>query len=108
MRRITLAAIGALVVVATQAIPAAAQPAPTRAQAALAWLLTQQDKTTGQVGAAAENPVARSAETALSLAATSQDPATFKSGTASLADYLKPAVPTDVGTAGELLLARAS
>lgn len=104
--RITLAAIGALVVAATQAIPAAAQPAPTRAQAAVAWLLIQQDKTTGQVGAAAENPVARSAETALSLAATSQDPASFKAGTASLADYLKPAVPTDVGTAGELLLAR--
>jgi len=107
MRRITLAAISA-VVVATQAIPAAAQPAPTRAQAAVAWLLAQQDTTTGQVGAAAENPLARSAETALSLAATSQDPATFKNGSASLADYLKPAVPTDVGTAGELLLARAT
>jgi len=108
MRRITLAAISAVVAVATQAIPAGAQPAPTRAQAAVAWLLTQQDKTTGQVGAAPENPLARSAEIALSLAATSQDPATFKNGTASLADYLKPAVPTDVGTAGELLLARAT
>ncbi len=108
MRRITLAAISAVVVVATQAIPAAAQPAPSRAQAAVAWLLAQQDKTTGQVGAAAENPLARSAETAVSLAATSQDPATFKNGTASLADYLKPAVTTDVGTAGELLLARAT
>jgi hypothetical protein len=106
MRRITLAAISAVVVVATQAIPAAAQPAPARAQAAVAWLLTQQDKTTGQVGAAAENPLARSAETAVSLAAISQDPATFKNGAASLADYLKPAVPTDVGTDGELLLAR--
>jgi hypothetical protein len=108
MRRITLAAISAVVVVAVQAMPAAAQPAPTHAQAALAWLLTQQDRTTGQVGAATENPVARSAEIALSLAAISQDPATFKNGTASLADYLTPAVPTDVGTAGELLLARAT
>lgn len=108
MRRITFAAISAVVVVTTQAIPAAAQPAPTRAKAAITWLLTQQDKTTGQVGTAAENPLARSAEIALSLAATSQDPSTFKNGSASLADYLKPAVSTDVGTAGELLLARAT
>lgn len=108
MHRITLAFVGALALCATLPLAASAQPSPTRAQAAVTWLLSQQDTTTGQVGAAAENPIARSAETALSLAATTQDPASFKRGGASLADYLKAATTTDVGTAGELLLARAT
>jgi len=108
MRRITIAITGALAVCATQLLPVAAQSSSSHAQAAVAWLKTQQSTTTGQVGAPAENPVARSAETAISLAATGQDPATFKNGAASLADYLKSATTTDVGTAGELLLARAT
>lgn len=108
MRRITFAVTGALALCAAQLLPAAAQSPSGRAQAAVSWLLSQQNKTTGQVGTAAENPIARSAETALSLAATGQDPATFKNGSVSLADYLKTAATTDVGTAGELLLARAT
>src|SRR5205823_4200608 len=53
-------------------------------------------------------PIARSSEVAFGLAAAGQDASAMKTGAESLADYLKTAVSTDVGTNGELLLARAS
>jgi hypothetical protein len=79
----------------------------SNAQRALQWLQCTQQQANGQIGSGG-NPIARSSEVAFSLAAAGQDAAAMRHGTVSLADYLKTAVSTDVGTNGELLLARAS
>src|SRR5207245_11787033 len=54
------------------------------------------------------NPIARSSEVAIGLAAAGQQASAMRAGAMSLADYLKTATSTEVGTNGELLLARAS
>jgi len=86
---------------------AAASPQSTNAQRALQWLQCTQQQPNGQIGSGG-NPIARSAEVALGLAAAGQPASAMRRGSVSLADYLKTAVSTDVGTNGELLLARAS
>lgn len=107
MRRTTLALLGSILLLLGLAVPAAAAtPQTTNASLAIQWLHRQQ-QSSGQIGPSTGNPVARSAETAFSLFAAGQDAAAFKNGTLSLADYLKAATTTDVGTDGELLLARA-
>src|SRR5207248_2786014 len=89
------------------AIVSAQTPLPSNAQRALQWLQCTQQQTNGQIGSGG-NPIARSSEVALGLAAAGQDAAAMKTGGVSLAEYLKTAVSTDVGTNGELLIARAS
>ena len=86
---------------------AAAQAAPTADQLAVQWLQCTQQRASGQIGPDSDNPIARSAELVVGLAAMGQDASAVHHGGASLADYLKTAVSTDVGTNGELLLARA-
>jgi len=100
--------VAASLVLATS-ISAAAQTSshPSNAQRALQWLQCTQQQPNGQIGSGG-NPIARSSEVALSLAAAGQDASAIRTGLASLADYLKTAVSSDVGTGGELLLARAS
>jgi hypothetical protein len=99
-------AAGALLLLAS--LTAAAQsPLPTNAQRALQWLQCTQQQPNGQIGSGG-NPIARSAEVALGLAAAGQPASMMRVGTLSLADYLKTAASTDVGTNGELLLARAA
>ena len=89
-------------------IHAAAQTAhPSNAQRALQWLQCTQQQSNGQIGSGG-NTIARSSEVALGLAAAGQDASAMRNGTLSLADYLKAAVSADVGTNGELLMARAS
>src|SRR5207302_287800 len=80
---------------------------PNNAQRALQWLQCTQQQSNGQIGSGG-NPIAHSSEVAFGLAAAGQDAAAMKTGVVSLADYLKTAVSTDVGTNGELLIARAS
>ena len=77
----------------------------TNAQRALQWLECTQQQASGQIGSGG-NPIARSSEVALGLAAAGQPASAMRAGSLSLADYLKTAVSTDVGTNGELLLAR--
>src|SRR5205085_10326509 len=85
----------------------AESPLTANAQRALQWLQCSQQQTNGQIGSGG-NPIARSSEVALGLAAAGQPASAMRSGTLSLADYLKTAVSSDVGTNGELLLARVS
>lgn len=107
MRRTTLALLASIPLLLGLAVPvAAATPQTTNASLAIQWLHGQQ-QSSGQIGPATGNPIARSAETAFSLFAAGQDAAAFKNGTLSLAHYLTAATTTDVGTNGELLLARA-
>ena len=108
MKRLTSATLTAIVVLALASITASAQNRlPSNAQRALQWLQCTQQQLNGQIGSGG-NPIARSAEVAFGLAAAGQDAAAMKTGGVSLAEYLKTAVSTDVGTNGELLIARAS
>lgn len=79
----------------------------SNAQRALQWLQCTQQQVNGQIGSGG-NPVARSSEVAIGLAAAGQQASAMHAGAKSLADYLKTATSTEVGTGGELLLARAS
>jgi prenyltransferase beta subunit len=88
-------------------VAAAQEPLTDNAQRALQWLQCSQQQPNGQIGSGG-NPVARSAEVALGLAAAGLTASAMRHDSASLADYLSTAVSTDVGTNGELLLARAS
>jgi hypothetical protein len=91
-----------------QSLAANAQNAlPDNAQRALQWLQCTQQQANGQMGSGG-NPIARSSEVAIGLAAAGQPATAMHAGALSLADYLKTATSTDVGTNGELLLARAS
>jgi hypothetical protein len=108
MKRLTSASALAIVLLVLASIAASAQNRlSSNAQRALQWLQCTQQQPNGQIGSGG-NPIARSAEVAFSLAAVGQDASAMKTGTLSLADYLKTAVSTSVGTNGELLLARAS
>jgi hypothetical protein len=88
-------------------VAAAQGPFSDNAQRALQWLACTQQQPNGQIGSGG-NPIARSSEVALGLAAAGQPATAMHVSAVSLADYLKAAVSTDVGTNGELLLARAS
>jgi hypothetical protein len=106
MKRLITAAILAVSVMPLSAIGAgAANTLPTNAQRALQWLECTQQQANGQIGSGG-NPIARSSEVAIGLAAAGQPASAMRAGQVSLADYLKTAVSTDVGTNGELLLAR--
>lgn len=108
MKRLTSTSVAAIAVLLLSSITAGAQNRLTaNAQRALQWLQCTQQQSNGQIGSGG-NPIARSSEVALGLAAAGQDASAMKTGAVSLADYLKTAVSTDVGTNGELLLARAS
>ena len=82
-------------------------PAGSSAQRALQWLQCTQQQANGQIGSGG-NPIARSSEVAIGLAAAGQLASAMRAGAKSLADYLTTATSTEVGTNGELLLARAS
>jgi hypothetical protein len=99
--------VAASLVLATSINAAAQTSHPSNAQRALQWLQCTQQQANGQIGSGG-NPIARSSEVALGLAAAGQDATAMRNGTFSLADFLKTAVSTDVGTNGELLMARAS
>src|SRR2546430_215800 len=71
----------------------------SNAQLALQWLQCTQQQANGQIGSGG-NPIARSSEVAIGLAAAGQDAAAMKTRVVSLADYLKTAVSTDLGTNG--------
>jgi hypothetical protein len=89
-------------------VSASAQtPASSNAQRALQWLQCTQQQANGQIGTGG-NPIARSSEVAIGLAAAGHQASAMHAGTTSLADYLKTAISTEVGTNGELLLARAA
>ena len=108
MKRPAAAITFAASLVLATSINAAAQTShPSNAQRALQWLQCTQQQANGQIGSGG-NPIARSSEVALSLAAAGQDASAMRNGTTSLADYLKTATSSDVGTNGELLMARAS
>lgn len=107
MKRFAATSIALSLLVLTSLTAAAETPLTTNAQRALQWLQCTQQQPNGQIGSGG-NPIARSSEVALGLAATGQPASAMKVGLLSLADYLKTAVSTDVGTNGELLLARAS
>jgi len=108
MKRLTTANLIAISLLLFASITAAAQtPLSGNAQRALQWLQCTQQQPNGQIGSGG-NPIARSSEVALGLAAAGQPTSALRSGSVSLADYLRTAVSTDVGTNGELLLARAS
>jgi hypothetical protein len=107
MRRTTIAVLANTLLLLGLTLPVSAATAQTtNASLAITWLHGQQ-QSSGQIGPATGNPIARSAETAFSLFAAGQDAAAFKNGALSLADYLKAVTTTDVGTNGELVLARA-
>jgi hypothetical protein len=99
--------VAASLVLATSINAAAQTSHPSNAQRALQWLQCTQQQPNGQIGSGG-NPIARSAEVALGLAAAGQDASAMRNGAVSLADFLKTAVSADVGTNGELLMARAS
>ena len=99
--------VAASLVLATSINAAAETAHPSSAQRALQWLQCTQQQSNGQIGSGG-NPIARSSEVALGLAAAGQDASAMRSGAISLADFLKTAVSSDVGTNGELLMARAS
>ncbi|MDQ6884160.1 MAG: hypothetical protein M3077_08000 [Candidatus Dormibacteraeota bacterium] len=108
MQRLIPAAVLALALLGPTAMTVAAQSSySSNAQHALQWLQCTQQQPNGQIGNGG-NPIARSSEVALGLAAAGLSASAMRSGATSLADYLKTAVSTDVGTNGELLLARAS
>jgi hypothetical protein len=108
MTRITFATVLAVPLLSLSSITATAQaPQPSNAQRALQWLQCTQQQPNGQIGSGG-NAIARSAEVALGMAASGQPASAMRRGTVSLADFLKAAVSQDVGTNGELLLARAS
>ena len=108
MKRFKAATLIALSLLLLPSLAAHAQNAlPDNAQGALQWLQCTQQQANGQIGSGG-NPIARSSEVAIGLAAAGQPTAAMHAGALSLADYLKTAVSTDVGTNGELLLARAS
>jgi len=108
MQRPIVASFLALPLLLLACVSAAAQtPASSSAQRALQWLQCTQQQADGRIGAGG-NPIARSSEVAVGLAAAGQQASAMHAGAASLADYLKTATSTDVGTNGELLLARAS
>lgn len=89
-------------------VSASAQTPPSsNAQRALQWLQCTQQQANGQIGVGG-NPFARSSEVAIGLAAAGQQASAMHVGATSLADYLTTATSTEVGTNGELLLARAS
>jgi hypothetical protein len=106
-RLITAAILAASLVPLTTISAAAAKPLPSNAQRALQWLQCTQQQANGQIGSGG-NPIARSSEVALGLSAAGEPASAMRAGSFSLADYLKTAVSTDVGTNGELLLARVS
>ncbi|HEY8738867.1 MAG TPA: hypothetical protein VIO62_17710 [Candidatus Dormibacteraeota bacterium] len=108
MKRFTLASLITVPALLLTSVGAAAQGTQTlNAQRALQWLQCTQQQPSGQIGPNADNPVARSAELVIGLAAAGQDPSAFQHNGFSVADYLKSAVSTDVGTNGTLLMARA-
>ena len=108
MQRRIVASLLAPSLLLLASVSASAQtPASSNAQRALQWLQCSQQQANGQIGAGG-NPIARSSEVAIGLAAAGQQASAMHAGAASLADYLKTATSTDVGTNGELLLARAS
>jgi len=108
MKRLITAAILAVSLMPLSAIGAgAANALPSNAQRALQWLECTQQQATGQIGSGG-NTIARSSEVALGLAAAGEPASAMRAGSLSLADYLKTAASNDVGTNGELLLARAS
>ncbi len=108
MKRPAAAIMFAASLVLATSINAAAQTShPSNAQRALQWLQCTQQQPNGQIGSGG-NPIARSSEVALSLAAAGQDASAMRNGANSLADFLKSATSSDVGTNGELLMARAS
>ncbi len=106
MKRSAAAIMFAASLVLATSINAAAQTShPTNAQRALQWLQCTQQQPNGQIGSGG-NPIARSSEVALSLAAAGQDASAMRNGASSLADFLESATTSDVGTNGELLMAR--
>jgi hypothetical protein len=108
MKRLTTANLIAISSLLFASVTAAAQtPLTGSAQRALQWLQCTQQQPNGQIGSGG-NPIARSSEVALGLAAVGQPASSMRSGSLSLAEYLTTSVSTDVGTNGELLLARAS
>lgn len=108
MKRLTPATLVALALLFLASVTAGAQTQMTsNAQRALQWLECSQQQPNGQIGSGG-NPIARSSEVAIGLAAAGQPASAMHVGSASLADYLTTAVSSDVGTNGELLLARAS
>src|SRR5207302_8903061 len=108
MNRLATANSVVLALLLLAPITASAQsPLTANAQRALQWLQCTQQQSNGQIGSGG-NPIARSSEVALGLAAAGQDASAMRSGAISLADFLKTAVSSDVGTNGELLMARAS
>jgi hypothetical protein len=108
MQRRIVASLLALPLFLLASVSAFAQtPVSSNAQRALQWLQCTQQQANGQIGSGG-NPIARSSEVAIGLAAAGQQASAMHAGATSLADYLKTATSTDVGTNGELLLARAS
>lgn len=109
MKRSFFAPLTAFVLaLATSMGAAAAQGAPaSHAQLAFRWLQCTEQQPNGQIGPNGDNPIARSSELVVGLAAAGVDASTLSHGGLSLADYLKTAVSVDVGTNGDLLLARA-
>lgn len=108
MQRRIVASLLALPLLLLASLSACAQtPASSNAQRALQWLQCTQQQANGQVGTGG-NPIARSSEVAIGLAAAGQQASAMRTGAKSLADYLTTATSTEVGTNGELLLARAS
>jgi len=108
MQRRIVASLLAPSLLLLASVSASAQtPASSNAQRALQWLQCTQQQANGQIGSGG-NPIARSSEVAIGLAAAGQQASAMHTGATSLAGYLTTAVSTDVGTNGELLLARAS
>ena len=108
MQRPIVASLLALPLFLLASVSAFAQtPASSNAQKALQWLQCTQQQANGQIGSGG-NPIARSSEVAIGLAAAGQQASAMHVATKSLADYLKTAHSAEVGTNGELLLARAS
>src|SRR5437588_9382658 len=108
MKRLTSATLSTIAVLVLASVTASAQNRlPNNAQRALQWLQCTQQQANGQIGSGG-NPIARSSEVANGLAAAGQQASAMHIGATSLAGYLTTAVSTDVGTNGELLLARAS
>jgi len=106
-RHLAVAPLVALFVILASVGAFAESTRTTNAQRALQWLTCSQQQANGQIGSGG-NAIARSSEVALGLAAAGQPASAMQHGDASLADYLRTATSTDVGTNGELLLARAS
>jgi hypothetical protein len=108
MKRLLPAAMLAVLVLFNAPVNVGAQDARTsNAQLALQWLQCSEQQANGQIGSGG-NPIARSSEVALGLAAAGQPATAMRAGSVSLADYLKTVVTADVGSNGELLLARVS